>query len=113
MKKYLFLLLGAGILFSCQGEDVPASFADETTISVLPPETTETNTSNELALAALTGQTRISVEEAQQTALFTAIQMREIEGIATKSELQVASVEVVKNGDRKPYVATKSGTRAG
>lgn len=73
-----------GAIVSCQREEMSVSFADETSISVLPPEATEVSTSSELGMVALTNQTHISVEEAQELALSTAAQMREVEGILTK-----------------------------
>ncbi|MDO5105795.1 C10 family peptidase [Capnocytophaga sp.] len=107
-RKILSFVLATGIFVSCQQEESAASFTDETTTTVLPPETSETVNSNMLALVALTGQTHISAKEAQETALLTATQMREVEGIITKSPLQIASTEVVRAGSRKPYVPTKS-----
>ncbi|MDO4881561.1 MAG: C10 family peptidase [Capnocytophaga sp.] len=110
MRKWIVSFGMMGILISCQREDVSTSFTEETSISALAsPKAIETNTSL-LAMTALTGQTHISVEEAQKTALATAMQMREVEGIVTKSPLEIASVEVVKDNTRKPYVATKAGT---
>ncbi|CEN37071.1 C10 family peptidase [Capnocytophaga cynodegmi] len=107
-RKILSFVLATGIFVSCQQEESITSFTNETTTTVLPTETSETVNSDALALVALTGQTHISAKEAQETALFTATQMREVEGIVTKSPLQIASTEVVTADSRKPYVPTKS-----
>ncbi|WP_460485685.1 C10 family peptidase [Capnocytophaga sp. HP1101] len=111
MKKHLLIFTFAGLFFSCQREEADAPFATDTDISVLP--STETNASDNglLGWVALTGQTHISAEEAQETALATAMQMREVEGIVTKAPLQIGSVEVVKGNTRKPYVPTKGGSK--
>ena len=111
MKKHLFILTIAGLFFSCQREEADASFATDTDISVLP--STETKASNDglLGWVALTGQTHISAEEAQETALATAMQMREVEGIVTKAPLKIGSIEVVKGNTRKPYIPTKGNTK--
>lgn len=108
-QKILFFSLLAGAFLSCQQDErLPISFVDETTATVLTSEATDFVASDMLAMVALMGETRISAEEAQQTALFVATQMREVEGIVTKSPLQIASVEVVTNNVRKPYITTKS-----
>ncbi|MBM0650016.1 C10 family peptidase [Capnocytophaga genosp. AHN8471] len=111
MKKHLFILTIAGLFFSCQREEANAPFATDTDISVLP--NTETKASNDglLGWVALTGQTHISAEEAQETALATAMQMREVEGIVTKAPLKIGSIEVVKGDTRKPYVPTKGNAK--
>ena len=111
MKKHLFILTIAGLFFSCQREEANAPFATNTDISVLP--STETKASNHglLGWVALTGQTHISAEEAQETALATAMQMREVEGIVTKTPLKIGSIEVVKGDTRKPYVPTKGNAK--
>ena len=111
MKKHLFILTIAGLFFSCQREEADAPFATNTDISVLP--STETKASNDglLGWVALTGQTNISAEEAQETALATAMQMREVEGIVTKAPLKIGSIEVVKGNTRKPYVPTKGNAK--
>ena len=98
-----------GLFFSCQREEGDPSFASDTTISVQPNTKAEVNTDNNTLLGwvALTGKTDIPAEEAQATALATAMQMRKVEGIVTKAPLQIGSVEVVKGDTRKPYVATK------
>ena len=111
MKKHLFIFTIAGLFFSCQREEADAPFATDTNISVLP--STETKASNDglLGWVALTGQTHISAEEAQETALATAMQMREAEGIVTKAPLKIGSIEVVKGNTRKPYVPTKGNAK--
>lgn len=111
MKKHLFIFTIAGLFFSCQREEADAPFATNTDISVLP--STETKASNDglLGWVALTGQTHISAEEAQETALATAMQMREVEGIVTKAPLKIGSIEVVKGDTRKPYVPTKGNAK--
>jgi len=111
MKKHLFIFTIAGLFFSCQREEADAPFATDTDISVLP--STETKASNDglLGWVALTGQTHISAEEAQETALATAMQMREVEGIVTKAPLKIGSIEVVKGNTRKPYVPTKGNAK--
>ena len=111
MKKHLFIFTIAGLFFSCQREEADAPFATDTDISVLP--STETKASNDglLGWVALTGQTHISAEEAQETALTTAMQMREVEGIVTKAPLKIGSIEVVKGNTRKPYVPTKGNAK--
>lgn len=111
MKKHLFIFTIAGLFFSCQREEADAPFATDTNISVLP--STETKASNDglLGWVALTGQTHISAEEAQETALATAMQMREVEGIVTKAPLKIGSIEVVKDNTRKPYVPTKGNAK--
>ena len=111
MKKHLFIFTIAGLFFSCQREEADAPFATDTDISVLP--STETKASNDglLGWVALTGQTHISAEEAQETALATAMQMREVEGIVTKAPLKIGSIEVVKGDTRKPYVPTKGNAK--
>ena len=105
----LFFIAIAGLFFSCQREEGDPSFASDTTISVLPNAKAAMNTDNNALLGwvALTGKTDIPAEEAQATALATAMQMRKVEGIVTKAPLQIGSVEVVKGDTRKPYVATK------
>ena len=109
MRKMLFFIAIAGLFFSCQREEGDPSFASDTTISVLPNTKAAMNTDNNALLGwvALTGKTDIPAEEAQATALATAMQMRKVEGIVTKAPLQIGSVEVVKGDTRKPYVATK------
>ena len=111
MRKFLPVFIVAGLFFSCQREEADAPFATDTDISVLP--NTETKASNDglLGWGALTGQTHISAEEAQETALATAIQMREVEGIVTKAPLKIGSIEVVKGDTRKPYVPTKGNAK--
>jgi putative pyrogenic exotoxin B len=111
MRKFLSVFILAGLFFSCQREEADAPFATDTDISVLP--NTETKASNDglLGWVALTGQTHISAEEAQETALATAMQMREVEGIVTKAPLKISSVEVVKGDTRKPYVPTKGNAK--
>ena len=111
MKKFLPIFIVAGLFFSCQREEADAPFATDTDISVLP--STETKASNDglLGWVALTGQTHISGEEAQETALATAMQMREVEGIVTKTPLKIGSIEVVKGNTRKPYVPTKGNAK--
>ena len=111
MKKFLSIFIVAGLFFSCQREEADAPFATDTNISVLP--STETKASNDglLGWVALTGQTHISAEEAQETALATAMQMREVEGIVTKAPLKIGSIEVVKGDTRKPYVPTKGNAK--
>lgn len=109
MKRRIlpFVLLAVAFV-SCQQEEISAPFVDDTTTTVLPPKTSEIVNSDALALVALTGQTHISAKEAQETALLTATQMREVEGIVTKSPLQIASIEVIAENVRKPYIASKS-----
>ena len=111
MRKFLPVFIVAGLFFSCQREEADAPFATDTDISVLP--NTETKASNDglLGWVALTGQTHISAEEAQETALATAMQMREVEGIVTKTPLKIGSIEVVKGNTRKPYVPTKGNAK--
>ena len=111
MRKFLSIFIVAGLFFSCQREEADAPFATDTDISVLP--NTETKASNDglLGWVALTGQTHISAEEAQETALATAMQMREVEGIVTKAPLKIGSIEVVKGDTRKPYVPTKGNAK--
>ena len=111
MRKFLSIFIVAGLFFSCQREEANAPFATDTDISVLP--STETKASNDelLGWVALTGQTHISAEEAQETALATAMQMREVEGIVTKAPLKIGSIEVVKGDTRKPYVPTKGNAK--
>ena len=111
MRKFLSIFIVAGLFLSCQREEADAPFATDTDISVLP--NTETKASNDglLGWVALTGQTHISAEEAQETALATAMQMREVEGIVTKAPLKIGSIEVVKGDTRKPYVPTKGNTK--
>ena len=111
MRKFLPVFIVAGLFFSCQREEADAQFATDTDISVLP--NTETKASNDglLGWVALTGQTHISAEEAQETALVTAMQMREVEGIVTKAPLKIGSIEVVKGDTRKPYVPTKGNAK--
>ena len=109
MRKMLFFIAIAGLFFSCQREEGDPSFASDTTISVLPNAKAAMNTDNNALLGwvALTGKTDIPAEEAQATALATAMQMRKVEGIVTKAPLQIGSVEIVKGDTRKLYVATK------
>ena len=109
MKRILIFMTVTGLFFSCQREEGDPSFASDTTISVQPNTKAEVNTDNNTLLGwvALTGKTDIPAEEAQATALATAMQMRKVEGIVTKAPLQIGSVEVVKGDTRKPYVATK------
>ena len=111
MRKFLSIFIVTGLFFSCQREEADAPFATDTDISVLP--STETKASNDglLGWVALTGQTHISAEEAQETALATAMQMREVEGIVTKAPLKIGSIEVVKGDTRKPYVLTKGNAK--
>ncbi|EIW91080.1 peptidase C10 family protein, partial [Capnocytophaga sp. oral taxon 412 str. F0487] len=86
-------------------------FATDTDISVLPSTETKASDNGLLGWVALTGQTHISAEEAQETALATAMQMREVEGIVTKAPLKIGSIEVVKGDTRKPYVPTKGNAK--
>ena len=111
MKKFLPIFIVAGLFFSCQREEADAPFATDTDISVLPSTETKTSDNGLLGWVALTGQTHISAEEAQETALATAIQMREVEGIVTKAPLKIGSIEVVKGDTRKPYVPTKGNAK--
>ena len=111
MKKHLFILTIAGLFFSCQREEADAPFATDTDISVLPSTETKASDNGLLGWVALTGQTHISAEEAQETALATAMQMREVEGIVTKAPLKIGSIEVVKGDTRKPYVPTKGNAK--
>ena len=106
MKRTLIFIAIAGIFFSCQREEEASSFTSDTTISVLPNTKAEVSTNNDafLGLVAFTGKTDIPAEEAQATALATAMQMRKVEGIVTKAPLQIGSVEVVKGDTRKTTV---------
>ena len=111
MRKFLPVFIVAGLFFSCQREEADAPFATDTDISVLPSTETKASDNGLLGWVALTGQTHISAEEAQETALATAMQMREVEGIVTKTPLKIGSIEVVKGDTRKPYVPTKGNTK--
>ena len=111
MKKFLPIFIVAGLFFSCQREEADAPFATDTDISVLPSTETKASDNGLLGWVALTGQTHISGEEAQETALATAMQMREVEGIVTKTPLKIGSIEVVKGNPRKPYVPTKGNAK--
>ena len=111
MKKFLPIFIVAGLFFSCQREEADAPFATDTDISVLPNTETKASDNGLLGWVALTGQTHISAEEAQETALATAMQMREVEGIVTKAPLKIGSIEVVKGNTRKPYVPTKGNAK--
>ena len=111
MRKFLSVFIVAGLFFSCQREEADAPFATDTDISVLPNTETKASDNGLLGWVALTGQTHISAEEAQETALATAIQMREVEGIVTKAPLKIGSIEVVKGNTRKPYVPTKGNAK--
>ena len=111
MRKFLPVFIVAGLFFSCQREEADAPFATDTDISVLPSTETKASDNGLLGWVALTGQTHISAEEAQETALATAMQMREVEGIVTKAPLKIGSIEVVKGDTRKPYVPTKGNAK--
>ena len=111
MRKFLPVFIVAGLFFSCQREEADAPFATDTDISVLPNTETKASDNALLGWVALTGQTHISAEEAQETALATAMQMREVEGIVTKAPLKIGSIEVVKGDTRKPYVPTKGNAK--
>ena len=111
MRKFLPVFIVAGLFFSCQREEADAPFATDTDISVLPNTETKASDNGLLGWVALTGQTHISAEEAQETALATAMQMREVEGIVTKAPLKIGSIEVVKGDTRKPYVPTKGNAK--
>ena len=111
MRKFLSIFIVAGLFFSCQREEADAPFATDTDISVLPSTETKASDNGLLGWVALTGQTHISGEEAQETALATAMQMREVEGIVTKAPLKIGSIEVVKGDTRKPYVPTKGNAK--
>ena len=111
MRKFLPVFIVAGLFFSCQREEADAPFATDTDISVLPNTETKASDNALLGWVALTGQTHISAEEAQETALATAMQMREVEGIVTKTPLKIGSIEVVKGDTRKPYVPTKGNAK--
>ena len=111
MRKFLPIFIVAGLFFSCQREEADAPFATDTDISVLPSTETKASDNGLLGWVALTGQTHISAEEAQETALATAMQMREVEGIVTKTPLKIGSIEVVKGNTRKPYVPTKGNAK--
>ena len=111
MKHLICFLTFAGLFFSCQHEEADAPFATDTDISVLPSTEKKASDNGLLGWVALTGQTHISAEEAQETALTTAMQMREVEGIVTKAPLKIASIEVVKGDTRKPYVPTKGNAK--
>ena len=111
MRKFLSIFIVAGLFFSCQREEADAPFATDTDISVLPSTETKASDNGLLGWVALTGQTHISAEEAQETALATAMQMREVEGIVTKAPLKIGSIEVVKGDTRKPYVPTKGNAK--
>ncbi|UZD41823.1 C10 family peptidase [Capnocytophaga ochracea] len=111
MRKFLSIFIVTGLFFSCQREEADAPFATDTDISVLPNTETKASDNGLLGWVALTGQTHISAEEAQETALATAMQMREVEGIVTKAPLKIGSVEVVKGDTRKPYVPTKGNAK--
>ena len=111
MRKFLSIFIVAGLFLSCQREEADAPFATDTDISVLPNTETKASDNRLLGWVALTGQTHISAEEAQETALATAMQMREVEGIVTKAPLKIGSIEVVKGNTRKPYVPTKGNAK--
>ena len=111
MKHLICFLTFAGLFFSCQHEEADAPFATDTDISVLPSTEKKASDNGLLGWVALTGQTHISAEEAQETALATAMQMREVEGIVTKAPLKIGSIEVVKGDTRKPYVPTKGNAK--
>lgn len=110
MRKHFLPMFSLVFVFcACQRQDDLKPLVEEGNMTFVSPKNAGNSLSNELAMVALTSDTHISVEEAQELALSTAAQMREVEGILTKSPLQIASVEVVANNERKPYVATKSG----
>lgn len=110
MRKHFLPMFSLVFVFcACQRQDDLKPLVEEGEMTFVSPKNAGNSLSNELAMVALTSDTHISVEEAQELALSTAAQMREVEGILTKSPLQIASVEVVANNERKPYVATKSG----
>lgn len=110
MRKHFLPMFSLVFVFcACQRQDDLKPLVEEGDMTFVSPKNAGNSLSNELAMVALTSDTHISVEEAQELALSTAAQMREVEGILTKSPLQIASVEVVANNERKPYVATKSG----
>jgi len=111
MKHLICFLTFAGLFFSCQHEEADAPFATDTDISVLPSTEKKASDNGLLGWVALTGQTHISAEEAQETALATAMQMREVEGIVTKAPLKIGSIEVVKGDTRKLYVPTKGNAK--
>ncbi len=62
---------------------------------------------DELKLVALTGNTKIPLKEAKELALYTANQMREVEGIITKAPLKIRNVQVIKKRIKKDYIKTK------
>lgn len=110
MRKHFLPMFSLVFVFcACQRQDDLKPLVEEGNMTFVSPKNAGNSLSNELAMVALTSDTHISVEEAQALALSTAAQMREVEGILTKSPLQIASMEVVANNERKPYVATKSG----
>ncbi len=106
MKK-LYLFFITIIIASCVSDNVEKSVLSETTISSIENSSLDKNEIDGLKFVALTGNTKISLKEAQELALYTANQMREVEGIVTKAPLKIASVEVIKDAVKKEYVKTK------
>ncbi len=105
--KNLYLFFITIIIASCVSDNVENSVLSETTISSIENSSLDKNEIDGLKLVALTGNTKIPLKEAQELALYTANQMREVEGIVTKAPLKIASVEVIKDGVKKEYVKTK------
>ncbi len=109
-KKVFVLLFGVLIISSCQQEAIEPASVAETAIAI-KNQTLEEALGEEidrLKLVALSRDFKVPIQEAQEIAMETASQMRELEGILTKSPLAISSVEKI-IGDRKEQVVdTKS-----
>ncbi len=101
------------IITSCVSDNVENSVLSETTISSIENSRIDKSEMKQLQLVALTGKTKIPLEEAKKLALYTAQQMRKEEGIVTKAPLEFEKVEIIKDGIKKEYVKTKGEEEKG
>ena len=109
-KQAFIMLAFTFVIFSCDKQEIEPASVGNTTIKLsdqTPQEVFGTQT-DQLKLVALTGNYKLSVQNAQEIAMETATQMRALEGVLTKSPLAIASVEKIKGNKKELIIDTKS-----
>ena len=109
-KQAFIMLAFTLVIFSCDKQEIEPAQVGKTTIKLseqTPQEVFGAQT-DQLKLVALTGNYKLSLQNAQEIAMETATQMRTLEGVLTKSPLSIASVEKIKGDKKELIIDTKS-----
>ena len=109
-KQAFIMLAFTFVISSCDKQEIEPASVGKTTIKLsdqTPQEVFGAQT-DQLKLVALTGNYKLSVQNAQEIAMETATQMRALEGVLTKSPLAIASVEKIKGDKKELIIDTKS-----